>query len=607
MQNQIRLRPEMGEAILEHLRKRAPLPKYGVLAGQAVASAIDDLWGRGGGVYNDLDVFIPCEEKHVSAGRDRVIRMATRVRAVPVAEQDYEGVIQRHLELLKTYQITGVSYDGLVNKVFFTLPKNVMRVADHTRRVIAGFDINAVRVGINLANGQLVWDNYYEQFLRTRELRLVAAYTPAHSFIRLLKKAQELPEVTVNLEVAARITAMLQTESLFEELSGTRLASFFFGDKMSETARQHQSEWAPYYRMDDVWFHKPGEALGWRPGAGDELAIDAKMLYRLTPRGQLDAPDEAFARKVGTISVLVLPDQVYRQHEVKRKDHVSVLMVPEVPEYLDKSFVAHFARARGADYFEGVLTPDGLAEHAQAQALSSLTVVADRDLAAFMVGCTYKEQLEMVQRFKNITAGLGILNSSTFLAELLPSSFEVLDLDRLEQAAQAKLGEQRKPRHVDSTCLPHKLSRPRHGNQVCGVEELLTSRAVTEFWEKHQVAHSAAHASYLFHCSHAATWTHRYFVLSIPAVAGAPNPVGFMRVSVDAMGKLCTEDIAFELWATSAGRYGSWHSIVKLQEDQLKAWAIKLLEFWALHGLLDHEPGRLDSLKGLLEDDSIPF
>jgi hypothetical protein len=51
----------MGDRIIAHLRALGQLPASGYLAGQAVSSAIFDLFGEGAGagltVYNDLDVF----------------------------------------------------------------------------------------------------------------------------------------------------------------------------------------------------------------------------------------------------------------------------------------------------------------------------------------------------------------------------------------------------------------------------------------------------------------------------------------------------------------------------------------------------------------------
>ena len=87
MKKSILLHPGMGESIVAHLSQFGNLPKTGILAGQAVDSAITDLFGNGGGVYNDLDIF--CIEESPLQNRNvlRANELAKRSRVSMVTDK----------------------------------------------------------------------------------------------------------------------------------------------------------------------------------------------------------------------------------------------------------------------------------------------------------------------------------------------------------------------------------------------------------------------------------------------------------------------------------------------------------------------------------------
>jgi hypothetical protein len=76
---------------------------------------------------------------------------------------------------------------------------NTIEVVGHLDQLLGSFDINAVQVGVDLSTGLLHWTPAYERFLRTRELELDTGFTPMQSLLRLFKKAQELPDVYLNV------------------------------------------------------------------------------------------------------------------------------------------------------------------------------------------------------------------------------------------------------------------------------------------------------------------------------------------------------------------------------------------------------------------------
>lgn len=511
MSSAVSLRPEMGEPILAHLGKMAKLPKFGVVAGQAVASAIEDLWGVGGGVYNDLDVFIPCSGRFTSK-EPKANHMPTRCEAVALSRSGYGGSVQRHLEMVQTYRIEEVRYKGLVNKVYFSLPDAYeVRAADHAERVIGGFDINAVRVGIDLRTRKLVWDSHYEQFLADRELRIAACYTPAHSMVRLLKKAQELPDVTVDVETAARITAMLQMESLYKQLNSSKLVSYLFGDKFTKLALAHKSQWDAYYELGDEWFHLATSTSPWRRGCGDETTIDVKQLHSMTPRGELDATDQAFARELGVSSVVALPAQVYRHRNSRRNGFVGALGLPETPELYADTYLPHYAKVRGADYYDGVDTEDQLEQ---------LRRFSNSSWARQTMGWSGLEQLLFEQGVDALARSLGVPDAESLLTQLA-GDVKPLTIERLETAARKLIEDQRKPVHRHNAPLPNISTCEIAGADGLELFELLSVREMEEF--------NVSNTQYLH--EHDGAWRHRYFV--VRKIAN-PKTFGVVQVPLDA-------------------------------------------------------------------------
>ncbi|MBW8833430.1 MAG: hypothetical protein JF606_29470, partial [Burkholderiales bacterium] len=240
MRQRIELQAEMGDAVLTHLRQFGELPTTGVVAGQAVASAIDDLWGRQGtGVYNDLDIF-----RHVQYRADIVIRRANATAArtnmgVVERESDYQRMSQM-LALVDSYSIQSVNRDGMLNFVNCTLPAHLSGGGLSPTRVLAGFDLNCVRVAVDLHTKRLVWDRSFELYLASRQIEITMVHTPWHTFLRLLKKLEELPETYADVDAAAAICTGVAGSSFLAKLKSTARVSLLFGAKHKELADRNR-------------------------------------------------------------------------------------------------------------------------------------------------------------------------------------------------------------------------------------------------------------------------------------------------------------------------------------------------------------------------------
>ena len=65
--------PDLAERVLALLSAKEALPSFGIVAGQAVASAIDEILGTGPAVYNDIDGFLEGRDWHAVTGDESTL------------------------------------------------------------------------------------------------------------------------------------------------------------------------------------------------------------------------------------------------------------------------------------------------------------------------------------------------------------------------------------------------------------------------------------------------------------------------------------------------------------------------------------------------------
>ena len=120
------------EPILAKLGEMATLPANGILAGQSVASALMDLCGMGGGVYNDIDIFLVADEQTTAHLQSEEHLTAEALRlGIPAAVLDeYSGILipcdNRHFEIL------GATQDGVLNYVWCASKSEKSSKSKHT-------------------------------------------------------------------------------------------------------------------------------------------------------------------------------------------------------------------------------------------------------------------------------------------------------------------------------------------------------------------------------------------------------------------------------------------------------------------------------------------
>lgn len=232
--------PSLGQAIIERLSALQTLPQAGIVAGQSVSSAIDEILGIGRPVYNDIDVFMgPKEWKSLGNGYFDGHAGPTLNGSVGYGETEVhvDGYDKTWRYATRVhYSVEATRMDGLVNQVRVTWQNVGVDGASRVRALLNGFDTNNVQVGLDLRARQLVRLPAYDEFFRSRELRIEKVFTPIHSLLRFMKKKEELGlygHSERHLEFIRRLVYLNELDPLYRE---ARVDAFKAGKFYMESA-----------------------------------------------------------------------------------------------------------------------------------------------------------------------------------------------------------------------------------------------------------------------------------------------------------------------------------------------------------------------------------
>lgn len=238
--------------MVAHLGALGPLPAAGYLAGQAVSSALFELFsddGAGLSVYNDPDVFY-------EATPDDLVAAKAALRTLDTVEFQEASVNydsgQLRLAVDKAYEVVRSSRVGLVNSVAYRRPLSCSR-SSRMVQLLQGFDINCTQVGVDLATQRLEWTPAFDEFRQTRQLLIGNVQTPNHTAMRWFKKRRDLPGAFGNDERAMETISLLTHAEMpewrreYEEQSDLR---WRFGDKNARLYQSHQRELSDYFEME---------------------------------------------------------------------------------------------------------------------------------------------------------------------------------------------------------------------------------------------------------------------------------------------------------------------------------------------------------------------
>lgn len=188
----------MGAAVLRHLSQFASLDglldkhgaKGGFIAGQAVASAVSELFYAGCAVsYNDVDAFLFSDN---FAQQRRVLSLLEFEELTRTVQ--YDHIV---LSTEAVYTVVQTRREGMLNEVLCRLAyRDAFLETDVLAQAfLKSFDLNCVQVAVRLSDQQLVWTPAFEAFLANRELLVMNVKTPIHTAVRWFRKKVELAGV----------------------------------------------------------------------------------------------------------------------------------------------------------------------------------------------------------------------------------------------------------------------------------------------------------------------------------------------------------------------------------------------------------------------------
>ena len=237
----IELGHHLVPGVLARLAALAPLPEQGVVAGQSVASALMEELGKGPGVYNDIDIFMPADAQREAEmnSQGHLERESLRL-GIPLASLDeYRALGMTEGSDL---HILGSTEDGVLNYVWCKCSDELTL---SPAKIVYSFDLNCVEVAIDLKTKRLYWSQGFEYFLQTRELQITSVSTPVRTLLRYLKKRDELKAFGKDEFVANMLAGWMDWTSNGQEPK-TLLSS-----KYAQLARQYAAGYQGVFSLEE--------------------------------------------------------------------------------------------------------------------------------------------------------------------------------------------------------------------------------------------------------------------------------------------------------------------------------------------------------------------
>jgi hypothetical protein len=185
------------EKAIELLDKKYHLPNEGFLAGGSLSNTIWKLSGGEKAIINDIDIFTfnKTEDKlgdyHFRRYNERKSE-SNLDEATDVS--DYSDVMYTDSKENEYICFNREERDEIFN--YITLDSNLTE--KEYPNIFKSFDINSCQVGYDLKNKKPYYTPEFEEFIETRELKVVNIMSPSNTVCRLLKKERELGNCILN-------------------------------------------------------------------------------------------------------------------------------------------------------------------------------------------------------------------------------------------------------------------------------------------------------------------------------------------------------------------------------------------------------------------------
>lgn len=379
----LELTRDMGRAVIDHLSALGPLPRSGYLAGQAVSSAVFQLFaddGEGLVVYNDLDVFHSATARDLDIAEWKQRTLSTvGYQGCSIQLDDYQHM---GFEVTGSYDVVGSHREGLVNHVSYTrLGSGLRRAEAPLLTLIKAFDLNVTQVGVDLESGALIWSSEFEEFCRTRQLLISNVQTPHHTAMRWFKKLHELPGLFGNDEAAMELVTLM---SFTKGLKGSQRMiekgnlRWRFGAKNAGMYACYERQLAPYFA----------------------LVEDDDDIFHLNPTGMPDADLVAIAKRYPTRTIPLMMNTLRAPRRAPAAAKVASIIFDDLPGEHTIGLRLGSLLVQGDGYLRGNVAMHKLAEVAQQIKAEPLTLSG-------YVGLCATEQIKEAAQWRALEARYG--------------------------------------------------------------------------------------------------------------------------------------------------------------------------------------------------------
>lgn len=235
------------------LKSQWDLPAAGFIAGGSIANLVWEYHSGNKAKINDIDVFVksePSDEQLLNWQKKEF-----------VCTNNYNHLTQC-LVVSDKYKIYSVSREGMLNYI------NVSEDASPLT-ILKSFDINATAVGYSIDEDKVYFLPEFEEFLETKKLQIICLMTPAHTAIRLMKKADDLNAYVDDTEFEIIQYCLMDRRNIIKDITRFRFLDKYLSlyRKYSETLDKYfyltpsreATEWLKQIKKKDIslWELKP--------------------------------------------------------------------------------------------------------------------------------------------------------------------------------------------------------------------------------------------------------------------------------------------------------------------------------------------------------------
>ncbi len=222
------LTKEQEANIVSFLTSNYSLPKYGFVAGQAVASLI----------YKELNLNIEAPINDVDVFQVQLKEFESETYATCSQHHDNLSINSTgggsnlgsyYVSPKRGYRVTKSIYMGEDNNINLVLIKQYPNRKELDQMMLlTSFDFNCCAVGFDIKTKTFYMTDSFVAFIKTKQLRVQSVHTPFHSVLRLNKKIKDLGE-NIYCDLNLERTLLLNSTYIFlkNEVVGERFFNLY--------------------------------------------------------------------------------------------------------------------------------------------------------------------------------------------------------------------------------------------------------------------------------------------------------------------------------------------------------------------------------------------